>query len=159
MFDFALANRQPFFSLKFSSSQIFDSCGSLSTPAVAKACHRIISCMCDSVRVCACACACACVHVHCRALVVQQIHNKFNRWSLSIKGKRLELSTPKLIQMQSMTVASRAKKMSSKGQRSMSHGYEKVTVAGRLWRVLLLPAWHCTSTRLYKFLVYFYVHF
>ena len=45
----------------------------------------------------------------------------------ALLGERLELSTPNLVQMQSVAVASRAKKITSNGRTSRSHCYENVT--------------------------------
>ena len=57
----------------------------------------------------------------------------------TLKGKQLELSTPNVVHIYSMTVAQHALTWMSKGQRSRSHGYKNshgctVTVGG------LLPA-------------------
>jgi len=56
----------------------------------------------------------------------------FSRACLSVRtltGKRLELSTPKLVHVYSISVAQRALTHKSKGQRSRSHGYKNLTVA------------------------------
>jgi len=60
------------------------------------------------------------------------------------KGKRLELSTPNLVHTYSMAVARRALTRRSKGQRSVSHGYENSH--GRMhgsWG-LLWPLCYCS---------------
>ena len=64
----------------------------------------------------------------------------------TVKGKRLELSTPNLVHIYSVAVAQHALTRRSKGRRSRSHGCKNchsrmATVA----IVLLMPAWNCTS--------------
>ena len=47
----------------------------------------------------------------------------------ALQGKRLELSTPNLVNVYSIAVARHELTQRSKGQRSRSHGYENRTVA------------------------------
>jgi len=83
----------------------------------------------------------------------------------TLKGKRLELSTPNLIYIYSIAVARHALTQRSKGQRSRSHGYDKRhgrTVAGDMYsygRVLLLLAWVCMSIWLSVFSSYYYYNY
>jgi len=71
----------------------------------------------------------------------------------TLKGKWLELSTPKSVHIYSMAVALHVLTRKSKGQRSRSHGYENRHGCVIAWLlvaavvvVLLLPA--CTARRM-----------
>ena len=85
----------------------------------------------------------------------------------ALKGKRPELQTPNLVHVYSMAEPRQALTRRSKGQRSGSHGHENrhgCMVASGVCcceRVMLLPAWVCTSydCLLLRFFRYFITYF